>query len=196
MVINTNSNNIEFLTTLINDKKVYVIAYLLSLPEEGLHIEELLDVIRQNNGTRIVVINPSAIVSISHVLIAMAYALKTYEKKRNVARTFHIEVMLFIAATNDISKALSICQPVNGLNQVLLVDSDYDLNKLLERMNKITNTLNLKVVKYVCSDEKLKLIQRMLNISENEIMTTYSENLFEAIEKCLLSRMALEYLSR
>ncbi|MEM2794953.1 MAG: hypothetical protein QXY49_03765, partial [Thermofilaceae archaeon] len=68
--------------------------------------------------------------------------------------------------------------------------------KLLERMNKITNTLNLKVVKYVCSDEKLKLIQRMLNISENEIMTTYSENLFEAIEKCLLSRMALEYLSR
>lgn len=194
MVVNT--SNIEFITTLVNDKKAYVIAYLLSLPEEGLHVEELLDVIRRNNGTRMVAINPNAVVSISHALVAMAYALKTYEKKCNIAKTFHIEVMLFIATTNDISKALSICQPVNGLSQVLLVDSDYDLNKLLERMNKIISELNLKVINYVCPDEKLKFIQRMLNISENEIMTTYSVNFFEAIEKCLLSRMALEYLSR
>lgn len=192
----TKISDIGLLTTLINGRKIYIAAYLLSLPKEGVCVEELLEVIRQEGGTKIVAINPVAVVSVNHALTAMAYALKTYEKKRNIAKTFHVEVMLFIAATKDISKALSICQPFNGLDKVLLVDYDCDLSKLLERSNKIAGKLNSKIISHVCSDEQLKFIQRALNITENEIAVTYSANLLEATEKCLLSRMALEFLSR
>ncbi len=189
-------NDVGLLVTLINDKKIYIAAYLLSLPQESLCVEELLEVIRQNGGTKIVAINPNAVVSVNHALVAMAYALKTYEKKRNIAKAFHVEVMLFIAATKDISKALSICQPLNKFDKILLIDFDYDLNKLLERLNKIADELNSKIIRYVCPDEQLKLIQRALSITENEIAATYSTNMLEATEKCLLSRMALEFLSR
>ncbi|RLE98711.1 MAG: hypothetical protein DRJ96_00325 [Thermoprotei archaeon] len=177
------------------DGPVYAVAALLELAEP-LSLRALLRAVEGPSGVKTVALNPEVLAGPAHVLTAAEYALKAFKRGRNAARSFHVEVMLFAAATREISRALPLMGPPEGAKRVAIVCIADSQRACLEHLEKVARELRAAVVPLRRNPEAAAKAAEALGLEKRELEATYAGDLAEAVEKALLSRMALEYLSR
>ncbi|MDW8003705.1 MAG: KEOPS complex subunit Cgi121 [Thermofilaceae archaeon] len=144
----------------------------------------------------LVIFNPNFVVGPAHVLTAVDYALRAFRLKRNIARSLHVESFLFAAATNDISKALKLFNPNFRGNRHIIVVVSKSRESCLRVANAFAETQGAVYETFQRSKDVAERVTKMLGITEVELSTTYAQDFIEAVEKCLLFRMALNFLSR
>lgn len=177
------------------DGEVYAVAALLEL-EGPLDLNALLKALRGAKEVRAVALNPHALAGPAHVLTAVEYALRSFRSGRNAARSFHVEVMLFAAATREISRAVSIMEPPKGAGRVALVCVADSPQACLQHLEEVARELGASAAPLRREPGTAAKAAEALGLEEREIEATYARDVAEAVEKALLSRMALEYLSR
>lgn len=173
----------------------YAIACTVELRTES----DWVEVVRRTNGIKgiqAVFFNPRLAVGPVHVVTAADYATRAFRIKRNVAKSFHVETFLFAAITNEISRALQLFQPSFKeckLHAVIVGESPQRCENAIEILRKEANS---SVKSMERSEEAALLALKELGISEQELRATRSSSLAEAVEKCLLSRMAMLFIYR
>ena len=163
-----------------------------------LRISDLMKLVSdlELGGVRVVAVNPSYLVGEAHLATAVEYALRAFKRGVNAARSFHVEVMLFAAATHEISKAIPIFKPTEGLGKIAVACVSRDAVAAEEAVAEMAARLEARVLPLSCSEIAAKRLVEALSIKTSEVKATYSESFCEAVEKLILSRMALEYISR
>jgi len=157
------------------------------------------EVVRMANsieGVQTVFFNPKLAVGPVHVVTAADYATRAFRTKRNMAKSFHVETFLFAATTNEIFRALQLFQPSfkeRMLRAVIVGDCPRRCENAIEFLRKEANS-SVKFMER--SEEAALLALKELGISEYELRATRSSSLAEAIEKCILSRMAMLFVYR
>jgi len=130
-----------------------------------------------------------------HVATAFEYAVRAFDAGINVAKRLHVEVMLFAAATREISRALELFEPGRGAGALVVVAAGASGDEALRGLER-------------CGERGLELspprptlihvdrVMEAFGLTEEEVRATPASSLLEAVEKNVLARMALEYISR
>ncbi|MEM0118951.1 MAG: KEOPS complex subunit Cgi121 [Thermofilaceae archaeon] len=177
----------------IDGGRAYALAFEV-ICEEG--IARLLSMSETLLGLRIILFNPDAVVGPVHVITAVDYAVTSFRLGLNTARSLHIEAFLYAAATREISKALELFQPdVNELRAIAVLVAD-SAEACIRGVAALCERVRASLSPIGYSEKAARLLAQRLRIEEREIRATYSTDYTTAVEKCLLSRMALEFLSR
>lgn len=178
---------------LINGGRAYALAFEIFCEENIGRVLSLGDTLA---GTRMILFNPDAVVSQAHVITAVDYALTSFRLSRNIAKSFHVEAFLYAAASREISKALEIFQPdVNGQRAVVVLVAER-AEVCIEAAAALRDSAKARVSPIERNDTAALLLVNKLGIKEKEIQATHSNDLVSAVEKCILTRMALEFLTR
>ncbi|RLF06043.1 MAG: hypothetical protein DRK00_02785 [Thermoprotei archaeon] len=177
------------------DGVVYAVAAILEL-EEPLDLNSLLKAVGRPKEVKAVALNPEALAGPAHVLTAVEYALKAFRRGRNAARSFHVEVMLFAAATREISRALPLMSPPEGARRVAIACVADTPTACLSYLERVARELRASIAPLKREPEAAARVAEALGLERRELEATYAVDVAEAVEKALLSRMALEYLSR
>ncbi|MEM1909002.1 MAG: KEOPS complex subunit Cgi121 [Thermofilaceae archaeon] len=177
----------------IDGGRAYALAFEVYC-EEG--IAKLLSMSEATPGLRIILFNPDAVVGPVHVITAVDYAVTSFRLGLNTARSLHIEAFLYAAATREISKALELFQPdANEKRAVAVLVAD-SAEACIKGVVALCERVKASISPIGYSEKAARLLAQKLRIEEKEIRATYSTDFASAVEKCLLSRMALEFLSR
>lgn len=145
---------------------------------------------------RLILFNPLAVVGPAHAIAAIDYAVAAFRTGKNIARSLHVEAFLFAAATAEISKALEIFRlDLSGKRAIAVVVAERP-EDCVKCLLELVKHLNLRVGAPKREESAARLLAQKLGIDEREVKATYSTSFVAAIEKCLLSRMALAFLSR
>lgn len=156
---------------------------------------QIAELTRRAAGAQVVFFYPELVVGPAHLLTAVDYAVRAFRTGRNVARSLHVEAFLFAAATNEISRALRLFQPSfeeELLYAVVVAETHQLCGAALEALRGVPVSLG----RVDRSEEAARLLAKELGIDDREIAATHSSDFAEAVEKCLLSRMAMLYISR
>jgi len=116
-----------------------------------------------------VLIDSDYVISLNVLKFAVQKALKSWKEKRNIAKTLSMEILLYVSATRQISKALKIGLK-EGINRVIVID----LNGCLERLKE----LGFKEEEVLqTDDEKIKRVAEFYDICEEELNLVGKEKL-------------------
>jgi len=174
--------------------RLYAIACIVER-ESGLPWDSVTRALSSVEGASAVLFRPEFVVGPAHLLAAVDYAARAFRTGQNVARSFHVESFLFAAATNEIAKALKMFQPSfseNLLHAVIIAEDPQRCSKALDALRRTVKSVGSPLR----DEEAAKRVIRELSISERELRATRALSLAEAVEKCVLSRMAIAFVSR
>mgnify|MGYP001772880540 CR=1 FL=1 len=158
-------------------------------------LEQLMNLAGNLNHATLVLFNPNHVVGNAHVTTAVDYAVTAFRERKNIARSLHVEAFLFAAATNEISEALELFRPqpyVKRAIAAIVSDDSEGCFKALQRIRESLETVGV-VPRNRAAAEALK---EWLKIEDREIGSVYATDFVDAIERCILSRMTLLFLSR
>ena len=108
-----------------------------------------------------VLINSDYVVDLDVLKFAVQKALKSWKEGRNVAKTLSMEILLYVAATRQINKALKIGLK-EGINRVIVVD----VSGCIEKLKKL-GFREEEVLKV--DEEKIKRVADFYEIGEEEL---------------------------
>jgi len=161
----------------------------------GLPWDSVAEAVSGVGGVKIVLFRREFAVGPAHLLAAVDYAARAFRTGRNIARSFHVEAFLFAATTNEIAEALRMFQPSSSdrsLHAVIVADEPQRCTDALEALKRVAES-----VEPLSRDEAAaKRAIRELGIDERELRATRASSLAEAVEKCILSRMAMALVAR
>lgn len=180
---------------LLDGGRAHATVFLLKLRKpwrEG----EAIEVMRGLEGARAVVFNADAIASPSQVLAALDYALRAWRSGRNLARAFHVEVFLFALATDNISRAIELLKPRDDSDRVVVALVAKSQDACERASAAVAEGLRGEREPLARSDGAARHLAEVMGMGEQELAVTYASDYAEAVEKCVLSRMALAFLSR
>lgn len=103
--------------------------------ESRLRAEELQRHLEDIDG---VAVRPELVKSIEELELSNHLAKKAFQNRKNIARKFKYEFLLWLSGTRDIKNAIKKTAP--GGEFLLILFSDYDISKLKAKEKK----LNLK----------------------------------------------------
>lgn len=147
-------------------------------------------------GVQAVFLNPELTVGPVHAVTAADYAAKAFRTGRNVAKSFHVETFLFASTTNEISRALKLFQPSfeeRSLCAIIVGESPQQCESAIDILRR-EGRVGVGAVER--SEKAALLAVKELGISEQELKATHSASLAETVEKCILSRMVILFVSR
>lgn len=177
----------------IDGGRAFALAFEITC-EEG--VGKALSLSSTLPGVRAVFFNPDAVISSAHLIAAADYAVTCFRLGRNLARSLHVEAFLFAAATREISKALELFRPdASGWRAVVVLVAER-ADACLEGAAALRERAKARLSPLGRNERAARFLAEKLGIGEKEIRATYAEDFVAAVEKCLLSRMALEFLSR
>ncbi len=129
--------------------------------------------------------------------IACTSALNRFLSKKSIAKKLSIEILLNIAGTRQIKDAIKRIVPVKELEALAIVISPKKRNPL-EVAKRLRDVLECGETCYEFRVDKslFNKVMEIYSISEEEIMCTYASDIFEALEKCLISRTAMLYITK
>lgn len=177
----------------IDGGRSFVLACLIEVENS---LEQLMNLAKDFLGASMILFNPNHVVGPAHVTTAVDYAVMAFRIRKNVAKSLHIEAFLFAATTNEISKALEIFRPQpNGKRAVatIVAENPEDCFKALQR---IREKLKVTVEAVPRSREAASALKEWVRIEDRELKSVYTTDFVDAIERCILSRMTLLFLSR
>jgi KEOPS complex subunit Cgi121 len=129
-----------------------------------------------------------------HLYFAVLNALTAFKNKENISKSLAMEAMLHASGQHQIQKAMAILKvkPESSEIAVLIIAEQSESAKaMLSMVSKLVNSEPDDTVLEL-SDEKVKNIKRVFNISEVEISAIKEKNhLEEALTALVIERMAL-----
>lgn len=170
------------------------VAVAWAAPRSASVVERLLSI---TEPERLVVLNAALLAGPVHLATAVEYAVRAFVNCRNVARRLHVEVMLFAAATREISKALKLFEPRTDAGLLALAGIGSSAEEALEAIRRVAKLVEgLNLAPPAPSLIRIEEVIHAFRITEEELGATYAADRREAVEKNVLTRMAVEYLSR
>jgi len=149
----------------------------------------------------IILLDARSIWSLRHILIATHMALRSWIRRENVAKKLPLEIMLYASATREIDKAIKLLGLKPGLTEIVVCEVVEGLKRDDEIIKEILELLGKETVIEIDDnllkpgESKRKLIS-WFNITEEELKATYAKDLDEAVEKCIIARMAYLNISK
>jgi len=128
-------------------------------------------------------ISAEVVVSRRHIEFAVKKALDSFERGDNIAKNLGTEILLYILATRNISRALEYGVK-EGLNKIAIVilGEREDVEEAVESLRK-----KLREERVIGVDAKLEEIMRIFEITKEEIEAVG----IERIEELVIERIAL-----
>lgn len=146
------------------------------------------------------VLRADSILNLEHIRFAFLYALKSFERSVNIAKTLTLEILLKIAAEDQIDKALAKSGLRKGLQDVVIIIFSENREYAETASGKVRDILgeeNGADILENVSDEKVKSIMDLFGISEERLK---SEHMYPdtkaAILNILLEDIALTVIRR
>ncbi len=146
----------------------------------SLDIDLLFDFLREGSSTEVVIqiLDPTLLISVKQLQSAIYHTEKSFENKRNIARTKANELLIRLAGKRQISNALNLLG-IKDSSQYLLViafgatleNNKKELEKLVEQFgiseDEEENTLPISKLKvlssyYECQEDLLEIEKRAL----------------------------------
>ena len=146
----------------------------------SLDIDLLFDFLRERSSTEVVIqiLDPTLLISVKQLQSAIYHTEKSFENKRNIARTKANELLIRLAGKRQISNALNLLG-IKDSSQYLLViafgatleNNKKELEKLVEQFgiseDEEENTLPISKLKvlssyYECQEDLLEIEKRAL----------------------------------
>ncbi len=157
--------------------------------------DEVTGALSSVEEVRTVLFRPDFVVGPVQLLAAVDYAARAFRTGQNVARSFHVESFLFAAVTNEIARALRMFQPSFSEDFLYAVVVAENPQRCFEALSSLEER-GASVSSFSRDEEAAKRLIKELNISERELRATRASSLAEAVEKCVLSRMAIIFITR
>ncbi|MEM2739224.1 MAG: KEOPS complex subunit Cgi121 [Candidatus Bathyarchaeia archaeon] len=182
----------------IENYTVYVLGF------RDLYIESPASFIRILRETckpaEIQILRADSILNLEHIRLAILYALKSFERSVNIAKTLTLEILLKIAAEDQIDKALAKSGLKKGRQDIVIIvfseNREYAeaaLSKVIEILGEETGPNMLRDI----DEEKIKKIIDLFGISEERLKAEYMyPDIEAALLHILLEDMALTILRR
>ncbi len=136
------------------------------LLEGTVHVDSVADFLKKIDlkGCSVTFLDADYVVDREHAEFAARKALKSWTEGRNVARTLAMEVLLYAAATRQISKATEMGLKEGKNRVVVVIIGD---KSCVEELKKRIDFVEEKVLEL--TDEKIKRLTEFFEISKDEI---------------------------
>lgn len=134
-----------------------------------------------------------------HLLFAALNALKAFRNGENISRNLSVELLLYASGQRQIRKAMEILGIKSDTGEIAALAMGEDSENVESTLTVIEESAGAKRDDSVLelSEEKIKAIRDVFNISEAEIEAVKGENsLQEAIKNLVIERVALLYTWR
>ncbi len=152
-----------------------------------------------SNNTRllaVVLLNPENIVGPLHLVSAAENALNAWHGGYAVARTLDMEILRFASGQRQISSALDIIGPRDGMPSVAVVVLGIDREAVSECTAVLTSTIGPDTQTPFAPDlSRLRRIMSIFDISETELRSIANSeeltDLHQALTRCVVGRVSL-----
>ncbi|MDH5807353.1 MAG: KEOPS complex subunit Cgi121 [Candidatus Methanomethylicaceae archaeon] len=138
-------------------------------------------------------LNANLIAGYEHILTSLKFAIRSWKKNKNIAKSLVMEVLLYASATRQIKDAINKI----GINQnlkeciVLIINDKSIINELLKYGEEDESLIKI-------TKEKIKKLMEAFNIKELEF--SIAKSIYEkeeiAIQSLVLEKIALSELFR
>ncbi len=144
--------------------------------------------ISRRHGTAIQAFDAGRIAGEKHILFAVEKAVKTFKAGKNRARTLSLEIMLYAAATRQISRALQLgVRPGRGEVAVVVLDGTG------ETVKEVEDLLHYRADEVIAYNQRKEAeVTRFFNITPQELEAVGRERVPELV----LERVALSDILR
>lgn len=138
----------------------------ITILEGTVNVDSVADFLKRIDldGCSITFLDANYVADREHAELAARKALKAWEEGRNVARTLAMEVLLYAAATRQISKATEMGLKEGKNRVVVVVIGD---KSCIEELKRRVDFVEEKVLEL--TDEKIKRLVEFFEISKEEI---------------------------
>lgn len=182
----------------IENYTVYVLGF------KDLHVEDPTSFIKMLREVckpaEVQALRAESILNLEHIRFAVLYALKSFEKSMNIAKTLPLEILLKIAAEDQIDKALAKSGLKRGSQDiVILIFSEKNeyaeiaLGKVKGILGEETGSDILRSI----TGEKIRRVMDIFGISEERLRSEYMyPDIEAAILNILLEDIALTIIHR
>jgi KEOPS complex subunit Cgi121 len=133
-----------------------------------------------------------------HLLFATVNALNAFMKGRNIAQSLDVEILLYVSAQRQISKAIKmvgLTSETLEVAAVVVAEEDEALNAAVRRLNGGIAWRREDSVLYPVG-EKRKRLMEMYGVTELELKTLSEANSMDALPWLIVERCALLRLRR
>ncbi|MCS7096972.1 MAG: KEOPS complex subunit Cgi121 [Candidatus Methanomethylicia archaeon] len=169
----------------------------------SIHRDELFYFIAslKRDDFKIQFLNANSIISWRHVASAAMKTLRSFKYGRNVSNKLEIELLLYCSGMRQIKDALKIVGLDEFINKAILVIFGFNKSSIHEGLKSVISTFNVKLdynLLLDLSDDKIKHIIKVFNISDNELMSISKPNLSisEILELIVIERSSLFEISK
>lgn len=178
----------------VDGEEYEVIVAEYSVPR-GTDLREVLGYVENagSSGIHVVLINPDIVVDPVIVAIAFQYALRAFKRGKNISRYVPVEVLLYLAGTREIRKALRHLRPREPLEGMVVAFAHTESHKLRDFVDGFEDKFGLKPAAPGDEDiaSRIEGARKFYGISDEELRTTYSKDVREALAKLIAIRSAL-----
>jgi tRNA threonylcarbamoyladenosine modification (KEOPS) complex Cgi121 subunit len=168
----------------IENYTVYILGFRRYYVEDP---ASLIGILREVcKPAEIQVLRADCILNLEHIQFAILYALKSIKKSVNIAKTLPLEILLKIAAEDQIDEALSKVGLKKGEQDIviLILSENDDYAKMasgkVERM--LGRKVDLDVLKP--TEDKIRRIMELFSISEDRLK---AEHMYPDVEAAILN---------
>jgi|GEM_PF-3059321 len=149
----------------INNMTILIQGIRLHSPININRFREIIDKI--NNDERVIqIIDSDIIVSIHHLVSAILRTERAFSLKRNISHKKHVELLLRICGTRQISNAIEMAGLKSSTTNILLICYGKDAKPYFESIIKMINgDLNDDV--FSLNEKKYQILIKAFNLQPN-----------------------------
>ncbi len=149
----------------INNMKIFIQGIKLHSKIDINQFKEILDKI--NNEERVVqLIDANAVASLHHLISAILRTERAFLSKRNISHKKHVELLLRLCGTRQISNAIEIAGLKNNITNILLVCYGKDAQLYFESIIKmIDGDFNDNI--FLIDENKRQFLIKIYNLRPN-----------------------------
>jgi len=181
----------------VGRKEVNANVFLLKKCSSLDYLLESIAMLEKTLNTTLVIVRKELAPFKRFLQIACTNALTSFAEKKGIAKKLSIEILLNMAGIRQIRDAIKILVPLNEPEALLIVLSE-DRNEILKAVERVKELAECAEIdgEAPASQALLKKIIELYSIPEAEIQATYAKDVLEALEKCLISRSAMLYITK
>lgn len=182
----------------IEGYKVYVLGF------KGIHVDSparFIDMLREVcRPAEVQVLRADSILNLDHIRFAILYAIKSFEKSMNIAKTLSLEILLKLAAEDQIDKALAKSGLRKGWQDIVVVVFSEDDRYASEAAARIVEVLGGETGSDILRDigeDRVARVMDLFGISEERLKAERMyPDIVEALLSIILEDMALTAIRR
>ncbi|MEM4461886.1 MAG: KEOPS complex subunit Cgi121 [Candidatus Bathyarchaeia archaeon] len=177
---------------------VYVLGF------KSIHVDspaKLIDMLREVcKPAEVQVLRADSILNLDHIRFAILYALKSFEKSMNIAKTLSLEIILKIAAEDQIDRALAKSGLKKGWQDIVVIvlseDEGY-ASKAAARIVEILEGESGSDILRDIDENKVARVMDLFIISEERLKSEHMyPDIVEALLNIILEDIALTVIRR